>query len=85
MKRGRPNVRNRIKPIIVETLTNSRVPVSVNTIKKEVDKGLKKETSWNTIKKYLDELVKTDVVQSVTLPHSKIEKKEGLTVYTLKR
>jgi len=29
--------------------------------------------------------VKTDVIQPIILPHSKIEKKEGLTVYTIKR
>jgi hypothetical protein len=85
MKRGRPNVRSKIKPMIVEIISNNRVPTSVNTIKKGIEKSLGKEVSWNTVKKYLDELVKTDVIQPITLPHSKIEKKEGLTVYTIKR
>ena len=85
MKRGRPSVRNRIKPLIVETITNNRLPISVNNIKKSVEKELKKDISWNTIKKYLDELVKTDVVSPVILPHSKVEKKDGLIVYTIKR
>lgn len=85
MKRGRPTVRNKIKPMIVEIITNNRVPTSVNTIKKSIDKELKKAVSWNTIKKYLDELVKTDVIQPIFLSHSKVEKKEGMIVYTIKR
>lgn len=85
MKRGRPNLRNSIKPLIVETISSSRVPKSVNSLKKDLELNLKKEISWNTVKKYLDELVKTDIIQPITLSHSKHEKKEGLTVYTLKR
>lgn len=85
MKRGRPNIRNRIKPLIVEIIGSNRLPTSVNNLKKGIDKELKKEISWNTVKKYLDELVKTDVIQPIILPHSKVEKKEGLTVYTIKR
>jgi hypothetical protein len=85
MKRGRPNIRTKIKPMIVEVIQNNRVPTSVNTIKKNIEAGLGRVVSWNTVKKYLDELVKTDVIQPIKLPHSKIEKKEGLTVYTIKR
>jgi len=85
MKRGRPNIRNRIKPIIVEIISSNKLPTSVNNLKNGIEKELKKEISWNTVKKYLDELVKTDVIQPIILPHSKIEKKEGLTVYTIKR
>lgn len=85
MKRGRPDSRSKIKPLIVEAIKESRVPVGVNTIKKTIDKGMKQPVSWNTIKKYLDELVQTDTIQPITLPHSKIEKKDGLTVYTIKR
>jgi len=85
MKRGRPNVRNKIKPLLIEAISSNRVPRSVNSLKKDVEEELEKEISWNTIKKYLDELVKTEIVQPIVLPHSKTEKKEGLTVYTLKR
>jgi len=85
MKRGRPNIRNKIKPIIVEIISSNKLPTSVNNLKNGIEKELKKEISWNTVKKYLDELVKTDVIQPIILPHSKIEKKEGLTVYTIKR
>jgi hypothetical protein len=85
MKRGRPNSRNTIKPLIVNIITNSRVPLSVSAIKKSIDTEMKVPVSWNTIKKYLDELVQTDIIQPITLPHSKVEKKDGLTVYTIKR
>lgn len=85
MRRGRPNLRNVVKPLIVEIIETSRVPRSANSLKKDIEANLKKEISWNTVKKYLDELVKTDVVQPTILPHSKIDKKNGLTVYALKR
>ena len=71
MKRGRPNVRNKIKPILIEILTLDRLPRSANSLKKSIDKELKKDVSWNTIKKYLDELVQTDVIQPIRLQHSK--------------
>jgi hypothetical protein len=85
MKRGRPSARNKIKPILIEILTSDRLPKSANSLKKTIDRELKKDVSWNTIKKYLDELVQTDVVQPIRLQHSKEEKREGLTLYTLKR
>jgi len=85
MKRGRPNVRNRIKPLIVEIISSNRLPISVNNLKKGIENELKKEISWNTVKKYLDELVKIDVIQPIILPHSKVDKKEGMVVYTIKR
>lgn len=46
---------------------------------------LGKTVSWNTVQKYLQELVETNKVQAMALPHSKEAGKTGLTVYTLKR
>jgi hypothetical protein len=52
---------------------------------KVISGKLNKTVSWNTIQKYLDELVKIDKVQPIPLPHSKIEGKNGLIVYQLKK
>jgi hypothetical protein len=46
---------------------------------------LNKQVSWNTVQKYLHELIEANQVQAITLPHSKEDGKEGLTVYTLKK
>ncbi|MEM5790570.1 MAG: hypothetical protein QXP77_00755 [Candidatus Aenigmatarchaeota archaeon] len=43
-----------------------------------------KSLSWNTVQKYLQELVELGRVEAIPTPHSKREG-EGLTVYILKR
>lgn len=85
MKRGRPSLRGRIKPLLVEIISSSRVPKNVKNLKEDIEKRLKKNVNWNTVKKYLDELVKEGAIQPIVLPHSKIKGKEGLTTYILKR
>jgi hypothetical protein len=50
-----------------------------------VSEKTKEKVSWNTVQKYLQELVETNKVQAVALSHSKEAGKTGLTVYTLKR
>jgi len=44
-----------------------------------------RNVSWNTVQKYLQELVELGKVEAIPTPHSKKEGKEGLTVYMLKR
>ncbi len=84
MKRGRPRLRNVIKPLILEILTDNTAR-SINSIKKEISKKLHKRVSWNTIQKYLQELIEGGKVEAISTPHSKKEGKEGLTVYMLKK
>jgi predicted transcriptional regulator len=48
-------------------------------------KKFNKNLSWNTVQKYLDELVKNNQVSAVPLPHSREKGKAGVTVYILKR
>jgi|YelNatPaOPRAMG01_1025707.scaffolds.fasta_scaffold01259_33 hypothetical protein len=85
MKRGRPNIRNKIQPKILEILSKSNFPMNVSTICNYLSSEMKKPVNWNTVKKYLDELVKLDKVQAIPLPHSKEENKTGLIVYSIKK
>jgi len=84
MKRGRPNMREKISSLVLEILSDD-FPRSINSISNEVSKRLDKKVSWNTVQKYLQELIETGRVAALATPHSKIEGKEGLTVYTLKK
>ena len=62
-KRGRKPL-TQIKPLISDILSTSTSPLTVNQIMLEVQKKMKEEfgyernVSWNTVKKYLEELVK---------------------------
>ena len=85
MKRGRPSLRNQLKPEILKILEEAKVPLTINSIRKKLSQKLNRRISWNTIRKYLLELVEFDQIQVVKTPHSKIENKEGLTLYTLKK
>lgn len=84
MKRGRPNLRKEVSSLLVETLSDHS-PRSIHSLEKEVSRKSGKKISWNTIQKYLQELVEIGKVEAVSTPHSKLEGKEGLTVYILKR
>jgi hypothetical protein len=59
--------------------------MNVSTICDYLSSEMKKPVNWNTVKKYLDELVKLDKVQAIPLPHSKEENKTGLIVYSIKK
>jgi len=85
MKRGRPNVRNKVKLSILGTLEKAQVPLTTSSIKGIVSKELNQDFSWNTVQKYLNELMQTNKVSALNLPHSKISNKTGLTLYTLKK
>lgn len=85
MRRGRPNVRNKIQNLILENLGNFEVPLSINSLCKMISKQIGKSISWNTVQKYLQELVEIGRVEAIQTMHSKIEGKQGLTVYSLKR
>ena len=85
MKRGRPAARNKMKTLILDVLGKSEVPITTASIQHILSKEPEQKFSWNTIQKYLDELVKTNRISAIDLPHSKSENKPGLTVYTLKK
>ena len=85
MKRGRPNVRHAIQSNLMTVLSSSQTPLTVSSLTRFVSKEVNKSVSWNTVQKYLEELIQTEKVQAIELPHSKIENRNGLTVYVLKK
>jgi len=85
MKRGRPTVRIEVQREIIEVLSSKNVPMTTSSIANAISKKLGKKVSWNTIEKYINELVAMDKVSPIVLPHSKLEGKDGLTVYTIKK
>lgn len=85
MKRGRPSKRNVIQTNILQILEQKQIPMTVSALAKYSSQNLGSAISWNTIQKYVQELVETNKVQAIPLPHSKEDNKEGLTVYTLKK
>jgi hypothetical protein len=85
MKRGRPSSRHEVQTLILDVLETTKTYMTVSGICDQILMTTKKRISWNTVQKYVRELVELDKVQSVTLPHSKKEGREGLTVYILKK
>ncbi|MEM5844330.1 MAG: hypothetical protein QXX07_00865 [Candidatus Aenigmatarchaeota archaeon] len=85
MKRGRPSKRFEVQNLIVEVLKDVNTPISINAIRSMISEKIGKEVSWNTVDKYLNELVEIGKIEAIPTPHSKKEGKKGLTVYILKR
>jgi hypothetical protein len=85
MKRGRPSARNPVQSNILEALSSSQIPLTISALAKIISPKVGRAVSWNTIQKYLYELVQLGKVQPLPLPHSKVEGKTGLTVYQLKK
>jgi len=85
MKRGRPSIRNKIQPLIIEVLSKSEFPLNISSIQKKISQETKTSVNWNSVKKYLDELVKLEKVKAIPLPHSKKTGETGLIVYSLKK
>ena len=85
MRRGRPTVRIETQREIIKLLSSVNIPMNVSNITKNVSRRFGKNLSWNTVQKYINELVKLEKVQAINLPHSKIEGKTGLTLYILKK
>jgi predicted transcriptional regulator len=85
LKRGRPSKRFLIQSEIINILSSSSVPLTTAFITKLISEKLNQKINWNTVKKYINELVNNDKIQPIELPHSKKENKKGLTVYMLKK
>lgn len=85
MKRGRPPMRHDIHKEVIRILSDGDTPKTTSVLTKELSQVLNKRLSWNTVDKYVQELVQVGRVQPIELPHSKDDQKSGLTVYTLKK
>ncbi len=67
MARGRKPIRHLLKPILVRIVTSSSIPLSINKIQHLLQneiRNYKWKVSWNTVKKYLDELVNEGILYS---------------------
>jgi len=81
MKRGRPSKRYEIYALIEEYFLNNPYPSNVRRISEFVSQRIGKPISWNTVKKYLEELVRIDKLKKIRTQHSKNPEKEGITLY----
>ena len=77
-KRGRKPISSLIKPLILNILSNSPHPLTTNSLLKEIQAKISRpplnyhrKVSWNTLKKYLDELEREGFVFSKKLPPTK--------------
>jgi hypothetical protein len=85
MKRGRPAKRYVIYEKILEYFEKNPFPSNVEKIREFISKELNENVSWNTVRKYLEELVKLDKLRKIVLPHSKDKNKEGITLFERKK
>lgn len=85
MKRGRPNIRSLVQSSIIEILDQSTTPQTISSVNRFVSQKLGKTISWNTVRKYLNELVNENKVRALQLPHSKEDGKIGLIVYIIQK
>jgi len=85
MKRGRPNKRANIKNAILDVLGRANTPMTTSALSRIMNEELKINASWNTIQKYVGELVETSQIKPMPLPHSKKTGQTGLVVYTLNK
>ncbi len=85
MKRGRPNKRSKVQNTMLDILKEMNSPLTVSSMARLASEKLNEQISWNTARKYIQELVEINKVEAVRLPHSKENGRDGLTVYMLKR
>jgi len=85
MKRGRPNKRLKIKTSILESMQEMNAPLTISSMARILSDKHNEQISWNTVRKYVREMIETNKIEAILLPHSKQEGKDGLTVYVLKR
>lgn len=85
MKKGRPTKRFLIYKLIEEYFRENPYPSNINKITAYISQKSGKKISWNTVKKYLEELVRLDKINKINLPHSKNKEKKGLTLYSYEK
>ena len=68
MKHGRPAMREHFRHEILEALQQLPYPVTVSTIRHLVEARSAQRSGWDTIQKYLEELVAERLVLRQPLP-----------------
>jgi len=61
---GRIPYRHFFRPLIFSVL-DSHIPLNVEAIRRVISIKIGKDVSWNTVKKYLEELVKEGKVEKI--------------------
>lgn len=85
MKKGRPSLRQVVKENILQTLEETNLPLNIHSLTKKISEKIGRNLSWNTTRKYLQELVEVDKVEALRVMHSKKKEGFGLTLYKLKK
>lgn len=81
---GRKPIRLPVQTAVIEILSNTDFPLSCNVLKKEIRKRSGKNIHFDTVKKYLDELVRKNMIFRKELPPAKKEHMKGTVLYSKK-
>ena len=68
MRRGRPAMGEEFRRQILSILGHGEYPVTATTIKHQLEKARGRRCGWDTVRKYLDELVGDRLVIRQALP-----------------
>lgn len=81
-KRGRPALRATLRERISNTLSQYPYPITVQTIRRALLQTTARPGSWNTIKKYVEELAAEGIVIRQSLPTE--NKRKPLVLYFMR-
>ena len=68
MKRGRPAMRQQFRQQILEALGEVRYPATVTTVRRRIQNRTDRSCGYDTVHKYLEELVSERLVLRQALP-----------------
>jgi len=68
MKRGRRDQSVEFKTAITKVIKSSKTPLTIEAIRSLVSQKKGRTVSWNTIYKYLEELVGEGIIKKTELP-----------------
>jgi len=79
---GRRPIRFEIESKIMRILNKTEVPVTCSYVKREIT--MRRKVHFDTVKKYLEELVHRDAIFKKILPPTKKQHIKGMTLYSKK-
>ena len=68
MRGGRPAMRGHFRGLILTVLADNPYPVTATSVKQMLDERRPRRCGWDTVRKYLDELVEDRLVLRQQLP-----------------
>ncbi|MBN2042437.1 MAG: hypothetical protein JW754_01375 [Candidatus Aenigmarchaeota archaeon] len=81
---GRKPLKIAVESVIMEVLDQIDFPVSCNILKKEVGKKMGRDIHFDTVKKYVEDLARKNIIFKKQLPPAKKEHKKGVILYSKK-